>query len=87
MKRDEKKKTGQLVTGCEKNTFHIPHATFFKRLVHTTAFILLRRKYLAVIRRYNRVAFSNLQSPKNDSVRYKESAQDYVRSVQKTLGN
>lgn len=59
----KKKKRASLVTGCEKNTFHIPRATFFKRLVHTVAFILLRRRYLTVIRRCDRVAFSNVQSP------------------------
>ena len=96
----EKKKRASLVTGCEKNTFHIPRATFFKRLVHTVAFILLRRRYLTVIRRCDCVAFSNVQSPierhrADTKISPKVSLQEgghlfpwcYVHSVRKTLGN
>ena len=96
----KKKKRASLVTGCEKNTFHIPRATFFKRLVHTVAFILLRRRYLTVIRRCDCVAFSNVQSPierhrADTKISPKVSLQEgghlfpwcYVHSVRKTLGN
>lgn len=97
---EKKKKRASLVTGCEKNTFHIPRATFFKRLVHTIAFILLRKRYLTVIRRCDCVVFSNVQSPierhrADTKISPEVSLQEgghlfpwcYVHSVRKTLGN
>lgn len=86
-----RKKRSRPATGRlrEKNTFHISRATFFKRLVHTVAghrYILLRRKPVAVIRRWTPRRPIAASRPLCAAASL-QKRRECVRPVRKTLGS